>query len=93
MSSENVEQFKQFVLANPEIQANLRAVSDQKDFLAQIKQIAKSHNYELTDEELEAELNPGGEELSTEQLEAVAGGQKPDRCYITCGTCTVSYMP
>lgn len=94
MASQNLDNFKQLVLQDTALQAKLRSASDQQDFVQQIVKIAQENGYSLTPEEVqEGLIPPSGEELNLEQLEAVAGGMMAQKCYITCGTCTVSYLP
>ena len=85
MSLITLKAFFEKVEGNKALQAKVKAASAKgmsKEVADELIQIAKAEGFEITDADL-AEANKGqegiptGEELSAEELEAVAGGMKP----------------
>ncbi len=59
MSQENLEQFRQLVLLDPLLQAQLRHLPDKPAFIARMLELGAERGYEFTAEELEAALAAG----------------------------------
>lgn len=83
MSIEQVNQFYQVVLQNPELQLQFHLATDDESLAAMAVEVGQQHSYSFTAEEVIQAIalsQPPTEttdivELADEQLEAVAGGK------------------
>ena len=52
-----IEQLRQCVLGDEDLQGRLRVIGDHGDFVAAVLEVAREHGLELTADELEEEMN------------------------------------
>lgn len=78
MSKANLEQLRQEVEQVPALQERLNQAQDNDSLIALVTEIGQEKGYSFTRQEVEeyiSQINTSQEELSEEQLEAVAGGK------------------
>lgn len=56
MSRDRLDEFRDLVLHDPELQAQLRAILDRRAFVEQMQQLGAERGYMLTTEQIEAAL-------------------------------------
>lgn len=84
MSEDQLKAFLDVVNADSGLQERLKLASDSGD----VEAIAKSAGFDLNTEDLlRIDLGYSGSELSSKDLEAIAGGAS------TIGSCTIEYCP
>lgn len=92
MSKTNLEQFYRELLKDRALQERLKALNDTNSIVALVVEAGKEKGYSFTIEEVQedmAEINMSRpqQELSDEQLEAIAGGTQQRLAYLdgNCG--------
>ncbi|MGB8700932.1 MAG: Nif11-like leader peptide family natural product precursor [Thermosynechococcaceae cyanobacterium] len=88
MSQSSLEQFQAAIASNSSLQERVRGLADSDDFLSAIVALGAENGYSFTADDAAAAMSNLGEELSTEQLEAVAGGQKSNTNTTVPQTCS-----
>lgn len=77
MSTDSLAEFHRMLMANPELQDQLRGIADGTSFVAKVVALGATHGFHFTPEEVRAEISRAGVSngnLSDEQLAAVSGG-------------------
>ncbi|WP_319423532.1 Nif11-like leader peptide family natural product precursor [Pleurocapsa sp. FMAR1] len=76
MSKANLEQLRQEVAQYPALQERLNQASDNDSLIALITEVGQEKGYSFTRQEVEEYINEmnTSQEISEEQLEAIAGG-------------------
>ena len=77
MSKANLEQLRQEVAQDPALQERLNQAQDNESLIATVTELGQEKGYSFTRQEVEEyidEMNTSEQEISEEQLEAIAGG-------------------
>jgi len=99
MSVKKVEEFLNNVEENQALQADLAKALEAENDREAVTELAKSNGYEFSSDELWAEIQKRqaewnqkevAEELSDEELEAVAGGLTPATVTLVAGTAGIT---
>ena len=69
--NENLKKFLEEAGKNKELKSKLEALTDKNTLVTNTIEIAKEHGFHLTPEDFET---PNAEEMSPDELDAVAGG-------------------
>ncbi|MCU0537092.1 MAG: Nif11-like leader peptide family natural product precursor [Hydrococcus sp. Prado102] len=77
MSKANLEQLRQEVAQNPALQERLSQAKNHESLIALVTELGQEKGYSFTRQEVEEyinEMNSSQQEITEEQLEAIAGG-------------------